>query len=899
MTSGRDEQRRDRIRWFYSKVLALYPRDFRDQYAEDLLQAFDDRRAEPRFTGGLGGVRLLLFLSRDFVVSIPMARNDNSRRRGWDGMMSDILHDLRFSARMLLKNPMFTVTAVTTLALGIGMNAATFSAIHGILLRPLAGAHAPDELVQLYRQWPGIEFGSNSVPHYQDVRDRSSDFFSNVATWGFQPVSISSDGRNERTMAMVVSANFFQTYGVEPALGRAFIPGVEDRDPGAHPVAVIGHGMWQSRFGSDPDVLGTTMLVNGTTFEVVGVSPPDFKGPLVFTDVPIYLPLMMSNVLSPAFNQLEARGSNSLNAVGRLQPGISINRAGEGMDAMLLQLRDEYPDSYDNQLGTTLVLQSQAGIHPSFGAAQVGMSSVMMGVVALLLLIACLNVANLFLARARDRRREMGIRLSLGAGRGRIIQQLLTESLLFSVVAGAAGLGLAAVAVRMLSRFQPPMDGPFSMAVEMDNTVLAFTLVISIGAGFVFGMAPALQAARPQGAALKGGSGNGPGRSRMSSGLVVVQVALSLLLLISSGLFLRALQSATSIDPGFDDPANVAIASVDPGLQGYDEVASTAFWDRMLEETAALPEVASVGLSLAVPLGFSNSDRGIAIPGYEFAEGEPSNIHYTYVSEGYVETLGIELIEGRTFERSDDANGAPAIVINQHFADRFWPGESAIGKAVRTAGQEWAVIGVVETGKYQSLGEDPREYMYLPYRALFRSDMILVARTTGDPQVVLRRIRELVRSADSNLPVYDVRSLEEHMGTALLPARLGGWVLGIFGLLGLTLAAVGIYGVMAYSVAQRRRELGIRVALGADRGLVLRLVLKEGMRLAIIGTALGLVAAVGATRLMQGLLYDVSAIDPVAFTLVPVLLMLVAALAVYLPAHRAAGVDPIGALKAE
>lgn len=890
----------DPIRTAYRRFLSLYPRDFRRRYEAELLQAFDDRRGETRFSGAIGGVRLVAFLLRDFVTAVPMTHRKSNGRRGADGMMSDIARDLRFSVRMLAKNPMFTLAAVTTLALGIGMNAATFSAVHGILLRPLPGTEAPDELVQIYREWPGIEFGSSSVPHYQDVRDRTRDVFENVASWYFEPLSVSSDGRSERTMGLVVSANFFQTYGVQPVLGRAFIPGTEDRDPGAHPVAVISHGFWESRFGADPGVVGRTMSLNGHSFEIVGVAPADFRGPLNVAAPPIYVPLMMATVLRPAFDLLMARGNNNMNVVARLRDESTLERAGSQMESLLLQLREEYPDHYDTQLGHTLVLQSEAGLHPSFANAQRGMSTVMLVVVGLLLLIACVNVANLFLARARDRRREMGIRISMGASRGRVVQQLLTESLLFSLLAGAAGLAIAALSARLLSGFRPPIDGPWSFTVEIDPTVLGFTGVVSLAAGFVFGMAPALQAANPETvSAIRGEASTRTGGTRASSALVVFQMALSLLLLISSGLFLRSLQAATRMDPGFDDPANLAIASVDPGLQGYEEPRSAEFWDRVLEEVGALPEVSSVGLTLYAPLGLNSSDRGVGIPGYEFAEGERTSIRYSYVSEGYVEAMGISLVEGRSFTRQDDAEGAPAIVVNQRFADRFWPGESALGKVVRTAGQEWQVVGVTETGKYQSLGEEPQEFMYLPVRALFRSDLTIVARAEGDPQVVLQRIRELVRAADPDLPVYDLRSMEDHMGIALLPARLGGSVLGLFGLLGLTLAAVGIYGVMAYSVSQRKRELGIRVALGADRGSVLRLVLGEGLRLTLFGTALGLAAAIGATRLLRGLLYEVNAVDPVAFTVVPLTLMLVAAAAVYLPARRAARVDPIGALKGD
>ena len=889
----------DRLRRIYRAALALYPHDFRRRYEADLLQAFDDRRAEPRFRGHLGGLRLVAFLLRDFVTSMPMAYQ-RTPRRGVDGMMRDVLRDLRFGAHMLLRDPIFTFAAVATLALGIGLNAATFSAVHTILLRPLPGVEEPEALVQIYRQWPGIEYGSNSVPHYQDLRDRTDDVLESVAAWYFEPMSLSVEGATERTMGLVVSANFFQTFGVRPELGRPFLPGVEDRDPGAHPVVVISHGYWQSAFGADPSVVGRTMTVNGNAFEIVGVTPEEFNGPFSVADPPLYAPIMMAEVLNPAVNRIEARGSNSMNVVGRMRDGVTVDRVREHLEVVSAQLGEEHPRHYDEQVGHTLVLQSEAGIHPSFGAAQMGMSTVMMAVVGLLLLLACVNVANLFLARARDRRREMGIRLSLGAGRGRIVQQLLTESLLFSVVAGLAGLALASVSVGFLEVFRPPIDGPWGVEVEMSSTVLWFTAAVSLGAGLLFGMAPAIQAARADTIpAIKGESAGGAGRSRMSSGLVVAQIALSLLLLTSSGLFLRSLQAATRIDPGFDEPGSIAMTSVDPGLQGYEDARAREFWDTLLREVGRMPEVSSVGLTMYVPLGLSSSDQGVDIPGYTFTDEERRSLPYSHVSEGYLETLGVELIEGRTFTRSDDGSAPPVMIVNQRFADSFWPGESAVGKTVGAAGESWTVVGVVETGKYRSLGEDPSAFMYFPFRQRFRSGMTLVARTGSDPQPVMRRVRELVRSFDPDMPVYDVRTLEDHMGIALLPARLGGTVLGVFGLLGLLLAAVGIYGVMAYSVSQRRRELGIRVAMGADRRSVLKLVLGQGMRLALLGTVIGVAAAFAATRMVRGLLYDVSALDPVAFAAVPLTLMGVAALAVWLPARRAASVDPIRALKVE
>ena len=348
-----------------------------------------------------------------------------------------------------------------------------------------------------------------------------------------------------------------------------------------------------------------------------------------------------------------------------------------------------------------------------------------------------------------------------------------------------------------------------------------------------------------------------------------------------------------------DEPNNLVMASMDPSLQGYDEPQTRQFYDRLLEELEARPVVSAVGLTNSVPLGFNNSDRSVEIPGYEFAEGERQSLHYSIVTDGYLETMGVDLLEGRTFTRQDDASGAPVIIVNRRFAERFWPNESALGKIVQTAGEDRTVVGVVETGKYRSLGEEPTEFMYLPERELFRPGLTLVVRTPSSPEAVLQGVRETVRGIDTNMPLFDVRTMEDHMGIALLPARLGGAVLGIFGFLGLALAAVGIYGVMAYSVAQRQRELGIRVALGADRPRVVQLVLREGLALAVVGIVLGLAGAAGAAQLVKGMLYNVRAIDPVSFAAVPMILVLVAAAAVYLPARRAARVEPMRVLKVD
>lgn len=906
----------------YRMLTGLYPGDFRRHVGAEMAETFRRRSRDAwsrRGAWGLAGLwaralpdLLLTAFHEHRRPSRTSGRTTDSPERGHtmtkttmtggstlSGWLSGVGQDLRYGVRMLVRNPGFTAATVVTLALGIGLNAATFSAVHSIFLRPLPGVEEPDRLAQLYQRFQGdFAYGSNSIPHYRDLRDRTGDVFENVAAYSFQPMSLSADGRSERIMGMMVSANFFQTYGVEPLLGRAFIPAEESRDPGAHPVAVISHGFWQERFGGSPEVLGRTVVINGHPFEIVGVTPPEFNGPMAVAEPPIFVPLMMQREVIPGADRLDQRRSSFLQVTARLRNGVIMDRAEAAMDGLYRQLRADHPDSYSESGGITFVPQSEAGLHPSLGGAQMGMSAVLLAVVGLLLLIACVNVANLFLARARGRRTEMGVRMSLGAGRGRVIRQLFTESLVFSLVAGGAGLLIAFATARILSAVEPPVDGPWRIEVVVDGTVLLFTLLVSLAAAVAFGLAPALQASgRDMASALKAGGARSGSRSRLTRVLVVAQMALSLILLVSSGLFLRSLQGATAIDTGFE-AEGVLLARVDPGLQGYEREEARQFFDRLLERVRAVPGVHHAALGMTVPLGFDSQQTGIAVPGYEFAPDERRSIDYTIVGEGYFEAMGMEVVAGRTFGPVDGPESEPVIMVNRRFADRYWPGESALGRTVASRGER-RVVGVVETGKYKKLGEDPLPYMWFPHDQVWSSSMILHVKTAGEPGALAGPIRREIRSLDPDMPAADITPLETHLGLALMPARLGGTALGLFGLLGLFLAAVGIYGVMAYSVAQRSRELGIRMALGASYGSVVRMVLKEGMALAAVGGVIGLVGAVAAARLVEGLLYDVDAFDPVAFGVVPVVLLTVAALAVYVPAHRAAGVDPVRSLKSE
>ena len=813
--------------------------------------------------------------------------------------MSTLLRNLRYTGRMLVKNPVFTLIVIFTLALGIGLNTAVFSTVDALLLRPLPGVREPDQLVQLYRTYPGdMNFGANSIPHFEDLRERTRDVFTDAATWTFEVMSVSIPGQNQRVMGAMVSPSYFSVLGANAVKGRTFVQD-EETGRGAHPVAVVSYAGWRGFFGSDPDILGRSIVLNGQTYTVIGVMAEEFAGPMPILTPTLWVPLMQLEHIRPGGGALfESRGNNFLNVFARLRPGVTLEQAEARIQSIATSLQEEYPESYEGG-GLNMVPQTDAGIHPSFRGAQVGLSSVVMAVVLMLLLIACLNVANLFLARARDRSREMAVRLSLGARRSVLITQLLTESLVFAGLAGVVGLGLAWWVIGIANRIPLPMDFDFTPGLTLSPTVLVFTLGVSLVTGLLFGIAPALQAtSRSLVPALKGEAPAGESRSRMSRGLVVAQMSLSIVLLVASGLFLRNLRAATALDKGFVSD-NLLFAEVDPSLQGYDRARSEDFFARLTERLKAVPMIEEVSLAEMVPLGFGSSDRGISIPDYEPGPNEFMSIHYNIVSPGYFEAMGISMVQGRGFTAEDDSNTTAALVVNQRFVDAYWPGQNPIGKIVATAGEDREVIGVVPTGKYVRLGEEPTAFMYLAQRQVWRSGMTVHIRTAGDPNAVVSLLRDEVAALDPNMPLGNIRSATNHLGISLMPARLAGGALGVFGVLGLILASVGVYGVMSYSVSRRTREIGIRMAVGSGGGEVVRLLMRQGMALVVVGVGIGMVGAFGAAGVIRGMLYGEGGLDPITFIGVPVVLIAVAMLAIWVPARRASSVDPVVVLRQE
>jgi putative ABC transport system permease protein len=813
--------------------------------------------------------------------------------------METTLQDLRYAARTLVRNPAFTIVTLVSLSLGIAANTTIFSFVNALLLKPPAVSD-PDRLVEVWEHntTRGTGIGSNmqlSYPDFEYFRDHTRAFSSMAAFTGESPgVVWNREGEGETLRAALVSGNYFSILGVRPALGRTFLPD-EDRDGGDAAVVVLSHALWVQRFGSDPAILGKVLTLNGHGFTVIGVAPASFTGLMAGFAADLWAPLATHAAISPALDLTE-RHQHWLIGVGELKPGVSRAQAAADLAVLGQQLATMYPGA-NRQLAPSAM--AVALIPSPFRGIVGGASGVLMAVVGLVLLIACANAANLLLAKAAGRRREIAIRFALGANRRRVLRQMLTESLLLAVLAGALGL-LASLWAAPLLISMKPASLPVFLNVSPDLRVLAFTLLASLVTGIAFGLAPALHQSRVnQVEALKEGSQQaGASRSRLRSGLVVAQVTACVVLLVGASLCLRSLMNARSIDPGFEIDRGLT-ASLNVQTFGYDEPRGREFYKTLLDRVRGLPDVRSAGLADHLPLSQLMRMAGVVVPGGP----EPIGIELAIVTPGYFEAMGIPVLRGRDFNRADNAEAPAVIVINQQMAERYWPGQDAVGQSVVLAGSQQQrtraqVIGVVKTGKYQSLGEDPKPYFYRPLLQEYEPNAQLIVRAQ-DPARAAGALREIVRQLDPRMALVGLETLEQHMQLPLFPAQAAGALLGLFGGLALLLAIVGLYGVIAYSVSQRAREIGVRIALGAGRGDVLRLVIAQGLRLTGMGLGIGFIAAVVVSRVLSSVLYGVTPTDPISFGVVAAVFTAVALLASYLPARWAARVDPIRALRSE
>ncbi|HEX5708964.1 MAG TPA: ABC transporter permease [Pyrinomonadaceae bacterium] len=859
---------------------------------------------------------------RDALIRLGGVEPTKERYRRQRGlpMLETFLQDLRYGARMLARKPGFTAVAVLTLALGIGANTAVFSLVNATLLRRLP-VNDPEALVYVYSGQPNSLYSTASYPDYAELRDRS-EVFAGLAARGGITASLGGDDQTELAVGQIVSGNFFDVLGVRAALGRT-ITTADDQTPGAHPVAVISHGLWQRRFGGDASVVGREISVNGHSFTIVGVLPAEFRSLEQGRTDDLYVPMMMQAVARPPRggysgemnpDLLQVRGNRWLWLIGRLKPGVTKEQAAAALAPVTQQQAELYPDTNRGRVSTlTRVVDGD----PQERGSLLSVAGLLASVVGIVLLIACANVANLLLVRASARRKEIAVRLALGAGRGRLIRQLLTESLLLSTLGGVAGLALGWWAVDLL-RAAPPPPGllPVSLDFTLDWRVLVFTLGLSVLTGLVFGLAPALQASRPDLIpTLKNDSSAHDQKHRrlnLRNALVVTQVALSLILLVGAGLFLRSLWRAQAIETGFDESRLLA-AQLNINLLRYTRVQGREFYRQAVERVEGLPGVESATVARIVPLSGGSSVRGLIIEGRGGADDFRSEnaggggagldtLSVSVVGPKYFQTVGVNLLKGRGFGETDKEESPPVVIVNETFAARHFGGEDVLGKRLSVNGPNgpWReIVGVARDSKYVTLGEAPTPYAYLPLAQNHETGMTLLVRTKNEPADLAPAVRQAVESLDRNLPVTNVRPMTEMIGNSLYAARMGAALVGVFGLLALVLAGVGLYGVMSYAVSQRSREIGIRMALGAQGRDVLRLVLGEGMMLAALGAVLGLAGAAAASRLLGSFLYGISTTDAAAFVVSALVLSLVALVANLIPARRATRVDPMVALRYE
>ena len=817
--------------------------------------------------------------------------------------MKTLLQDLRYGLRMLWKTPGFTVVAVVSLALGIGLNTAIFSIVNVILIRPVPRVKEQSNVVWLR--------APVSYPDYVDYKEQTQSFEGMAAATGTSEFSLARGGESELIKGEYVTENYFDVLKVSALSGRTF---VKEEGQIPIPVVVLSEHLWRTRFDSDRSVIGRQLSLNGLGFTVVGVAPKNFIGTEVGLNRELWVPLAMQPVLNPpeasrsadpVRNRFVERDSHWLAVFARLKPGVSREQAGTELTNVARHVAESYRGKVSAEtLRNVQLLRMNGGMDPRDREEALPLAGIVMVVVALVLLIACANIASLLLARAAVRRRETAIRQALGATRPRLVRQWLTESILLGVAGGGLGLLLALWANQLLISYlqTTPLA---SLELGLDWRVLAFTLGVSVATGIVFGLAPALQASRLDIVmALKSEDAQRAGsrRSRLRAVFVTAQVTLSVVLLVGAGLFIRSLQSANTIDPGFRVDHALTIP-INLGLLRYKETEGENFYRNLLARVEAQPGVERASLVRFAQLGFSFAQFQVFAAGRASGKtDEGISTGFNVVGPNYFKTMETPLLRGRDFTEADRKGAPDVVVLNQTLAATLWPGEEALGKRVSISGPDGPfleVVGVARDGKYRSLGEAPHPYIYQPLLQSYDPKMTLVVRTTGPPQSVATAMREQIRTLDANLPVADVKTLRDQLDLSLFPSRVAAWTLGGFGVLALLLAAIGIYGVVSYSVAQRTREIGVRMAMGAREKDVLRLVLGEGLFVIAVGLALGLLLAAAATRVIAGLLYGVEATDPLTFAGVPLLLGFVALVASYIPARRATKVDPLVALRYE
>jgi len=813
--------------------------------------------------------------------------------------MNALLQDLRYGLRMLAKNPGFTAVSLLTLGLGIGANSTIFSWVNSTLLDPIPSVTRTGDLVTVMRgersEHPTPPF---SYLDYEDLRENNRSF-SGLLAYYDDFMSLTGTGKPERTYGALTSANYFDVLGVRPILGRGFLP-AEEQSTGGSPVVVISEAMWRTRFNAEGSVIGRTLHINRHPFTIVGVAPPGFQGCKTGLRADVWIPLGMERYVLGS-DRSPDRGNYWLNVLGRLRPGVDPRQAVAEFNLLMERIVKQHPDSHrgPNEITLDPLWRSPFGANVYLYTTL----PLLMAIAGVLLLLACANLANLLLVRSVARQREIAIRISMGATRWRLVRQLLIESVLLALAGGCIAMLITTWTAGTFGDFIPPTRIPITLNGRADHSVLLVTLGISIVTAAIFGILPALRTSNlsPVGV-LKEEAGNvssGFRKSPLSSGLVVAQIALSLVLLVCAGLFVRSLRNAQRFDPGFD-PNHVLLASYELGAAGYSRADGIAFHQQLLAKVAALPGVESVTLADFVPLSFSIHTTTINPGGYVPHPHESMQVSRGNVGPNYLRTMRIPLIAGRDLSEQDRENSQPVAIVNQALADRYWPRQDAIGKRLQKKTGGWyTVVGVAGNGKYRRVVYAPEPVVYLPLFQDYHENATLHVRVSGDPEAFAASVEKTVHELNPDLPLFNVTTLKSSMRLGTIFERVAGTFVGAFGLLALVLAAVGIYGVVAYTTRQRTHEIGIRMALGAQRRDVFRLVMGQGLRLTLLGLAIGLVVSLAVTHVLQSELFGVTATDPLTYASVAVLLCIVALLASYIPARRATKVDPMVALRYE
>ncbi len=815
--------------------------------------------------------------------------------------MDALIANARYALRRMGRSPWFTLTAIVSLGLGIGANTAVFSLVNAVFLID-PGFDRSERLVDVYMSQPGFTHGTLSYPDFQSIEE-GVDAFSQVETMRLAFVQLEQEGRLETLTAEAVSGGWFSMLGIDVVLGRGLTP--EDHvEPGAHPVVVLGHSTWVNQHGADPGVVGRTIRLGGREYEIVGVANERYRGSLRGLEAQLLLPVLQYDELSgTAGNSYRSRRSQSYFPKATLAAGVTPEAAEAALDRLAADLRAEFPDIWTEDEGLTLVPTRDVVINPMIDRYVSQTAGVLLVVVALVLLIACANLASFLLARASDRRKEIAVRLAMGAKRRALIGQLLTETTLLSVLGGGVGVGVATWAMRTLQTADLPLPLPITLDLSLDLRVLAFSLLVSLVAGLLFGLVPALQATNPALAPTLRDETAGGGRARgaaLRNLLVAGQVGVSVVLLVGAGLFLRSFAAMQEIDLGFSEGPAALVELITPSAR-YDHVERRAFWDRLTTDVERIPGVRQVGITDNIPLNQLNTQTiGVQVDGMEPTNGASDfSVDWTMIDEHFLEAMGIELLAGRGFDGGDTEESQRVVIVSPAFADFFFQTRDVVGRSFTMRGQETVIVGLTEEVKVRTPGEAPRPYLMVPWTQSTSTSYVLVASTEGDADALATQVVRAAQAIDPEIMIFRAMTMDRHLAAMRIGRILGAQVIGGFAALALLLASIGLYGVVAYSVARRSREVGIRISLGAESGQVVRMLTLSGLRIVAAGVVVGLGLSALLTQALSRLLYGVSGLDPVTFVGVPVLILVVSWLASWIPARRATGVDPVTALRSD